>query len=120
MRTILVVDDSPAELELLSRYLQEGGFSVIKAGGAREALEKVGAARPDAVVTDVVMPGMSGLELCRNLKGNPETKALPIVACTSKNQEIDRLWGMKQGVDVYVTKPVTAEQLLRAVRSVAG
>jgi twitching motility two-component system response regulator PilH len=75
--------------------------------------------KPDVVITDLVMPGMSGLELCRSLKKNIETKDVPIVACTSKNQELDKLWGMKQGIDVYITKPFSREDILRAVRSVA-
>ena len=62
---------------------------------------------------------MSGFELCRTLKKNEQTKQLPVVVCTSKNQELDRLWGMKQGVDVYVTKPFSREELIRAVKSVA-
>ena len=118
MRTILVVDDTPSELELISQYLREDGFSVVGVNNAKEALNQVSEVKPDAVVTDVVMPGMSGFELCRNLKKNESTQQLPVVACTSKNQELDKLWGMKQGVDVYVTKPFEKDDLLRAVRSV--
>lgn len=119
MSTILVVDDTPSEMMLLSEYLRTGGYTVISATSAQEALDKAIQQKPDVIVTDVVMPGMSGFELCRSLKRNPATDKLPIVVCTSKNQEIDRLWGMKQGVDVYLTKPVTREQLIRAVKSVA-
>ncbi|MCC5635353.1 response regulator [Nostoc sp. CHAB 5844] len=116
--TILIVEDSPSELELMSHYLKESGYNVIKASGAKEALEQAISQNPDAIVTDVVMPGMSGFELCRSLKKNPETQKLPIVICSSKNLEIDRLWAMKQGADVYLTKPYTREQLLRAIKSV--
>lgn len=117
--TILIVEDSPSELELMSHYLQESGYNVIKASGAKEALEKALLQNPDVIVTDVVMPGMSGFELCRALKRNPATQKVPIVICSSKNQEIDRLWAMRQGADAYVTKPYTREQLLRAIKSVA-
>ncbi|MBC7883766.1 MAG: response regulator [Anaerolineae bacterium] len=117
MQTILVIDDILSELELISQYLKEAGFHVLQASDAQEGMTKAREQKPNVVVTDVVMPGMSGLELCRSLKGDPTTHKLPIVACTSKNQEIDRLWGMKQGIDVYVTKPFTREQLIRAVRS---
>ncbi|MBE9007938.1 response regulator [Fortiea sp. LEGE XX443] len=116
--TILIVEDSPSELELMSHYLKESGYNVIKATGAKEALEQAILQNPDAIVTDVVMPGMSGFELCRSLKKNPTTQKLPIVICSSKNLEIDRLWAMKQGADVYLTKPYTREQLLRAIKSV--
>jgi twitching motility two-component system response regulator PilH len=117
--TILIVEDSPSELELMSHYLNESGYNVIKASGAKEALEKAVSEEPDIIVTDVVMPGMSGFELCRSLKRNPVTQKVPIVICSSKNQEIDRLWAMRQGADAYVTKPYTREQLLRAIISVA-
>ncbi|AFY42425.1 PleD family two-component system response regulator [Nostoc sp. PCC 7107] len=116
--TVLIVEDSPSELELMSHYLKESGYNVIKTSGAKEALEQAILQNPDAIVTDVVMPGMSGFELCRSLKKNPATQKLPIVICSSKNLEIDRLWAMKQGADVYITKPYTREQLLRAIKSV--
>lgn len=116
--TILIVEDSPSELELMSHYLQESGYNVIKASGAKQAIEQVNSQKPDVIVTDVVMPGMSGFELCRSLKKNPETQKMPIVICSSKNQEIDRLWAMRQGADAYITKPYTREQLLRAIKSV--
>ncbi|HIK40175.1 response regulator [Thermoleptolyngbya sichuanensis A183] len=119
-KTILVVEDTPSEMELMSHYLRESGCTVINAVTAKEAMEKAIQHRPDVIVTDVVMPGMSGFELCRSLKKQPETSKVPIVICTSKNQEIDRLWGMKQGADAYLTKPYTREQLLRAVMSVVG
>jgi two-component system, chemotaxis family, response regulator PixH len=116
--TILIVEDSPSELQLMSHYLEESGYNVIQATGAKEALEKAQSQNPDVIVTDVVMPGMSGFELCRSLKRNPATQKVPIVICSSKNQEIDRLWAMRQGADAYVTKPYTREQLLRAIKSV--
>jgi twitching motility two-component system response regulator PilH len=116
--TILIVEDSPSELQLMSHYLEESGYNVIQATGAKEALEKAQSQNPDVIVTDVVMPGMSGFELCRSLKRNPATQKVPIVICSSKNQEIDRLWAMRQGADAYVTKPYTRDQLLRAIKSV--
>ena len=120
MITVLVVEDSPSELSLISSYLQAEGYKVIGASTGKEALQKSTQFKPNVVVTDVVMPEMNGFELCRSLKKNPDTQKIPVVACTSKNQELDRLWGMKQGVDVYVTKPYTQEEILRAVKSVAG
>jgi twitching motility two-component system response regulator PilH len=120
MGTILLVEDTPSEMELISHYLRESGYIVISAQTAKEALAKAVDQCPDAVVTDVVMPGMSGFELCRSLKKHPMTQKVPIVICSSKNLEIDRLWGMKQGADAYITKPFTREQLVRAVKSVTG
>ena len=117
-QTILVVEDTPSEMELMSHYLRNSGYSVVGVSSAKEAIQKAAALRPSAIVTDVVMPGMSGFELCRSLKRSPVTANIPVVICSSKDQEIDRLWGMKQGADAYVTKPYTQEKLIRAVKSV--
>ena len=119
MQTVLVVDDTPSQLELMSKYLRESGYMVVGATDAQDALAKAVNQKPDVIITDIVMPGMSGFELCRNLKKNPATQKVPIIICSSKNQELDRLWGMKQGADAYVTKPFTQEELLKAVKSVA-
>jgi two-component system, chemotaxis family, response regulator PixH len=118
MATILVVDDTLSELELISVFLQKEGHQILKSTSAKDALEKATEHLPAAVVTDVVMPGMSGFELCRSLKNNPVTQKISIVVCSSKNQEIDRLWAMKQGADAYVIKPFEPEQLSRALKSV--
>ena len=114
--TVLVVEDAPSEMALMSHYLQAEGFSVIGAITGKEGLDKAIAQRPDVVVTDIVMPGISGFELCRELKRTPETQALPIVICSSKKQNIDRLWGMRQGAVAYLTKPYTRDELIDAVR----
>ena len=101
----------------MSHYLKEEGFSVIGAMTGQEGLEKAIAQRPDVIVTDVVMPGISGFELCRALKRTPETQAVPIVICSSKKQTIDRLWGMRQGAKAYLTKPYTRGELVDAVKA---
>lgn len=116
--TILVVEDTPSEMELMVHYLRDSGCTVICAVTAQEALEKAAHQVPDVIVSDVVMPGMSGFELCRSLKKQPATAHVPIVLCTSKNQDIDRLWGMRQGADAYLTKPYTREQLVQSVLTV--
>ena len=117
--TILIVEDSPSEMELMSHYLRESGFLVLNATGAKQALDVALEQKPNIILTDVVMPGMSGFELCRSLKKNPITQKIPIIICTSKNQEIDRLWGMKQGADAYITKPFSREQLIQSVKSIS-
>ena len=111
------MEDTNSERELISHYLRQSGYVVMSAASGNEALDKAISLKPDVVITDVVMPGMSGFELCRSLKKHPDTAAIPIILCTSKNQELDRLWGVKQGADAYITKPFTQEQLLRAVKS---
>ena len=116
--TVLIVEDTPSERELISHYLQEEGYSVIHAVTAKEGLEKATTTPPNVIVTDVVMPGMSGFELCRSLKRTPETENVPVVICSSKDQAIDRLWGMRQGADAYLTKPFEREELLKVIKSV--
>jgi two-component system, chemotaxis family, response regulator PixH len=120
MLTVLVVEDTPSEMELMTKYLRESGYTVISTTDAKDALVKAEQSKPDVVVSDIVMTGMSGLELCRNLKKNPTTQKLPVVICSSKNQDLDRLWAMKQGANAYVTKPFTKEELIQAVKSVAA
>ena len=116
--TVLVVEDAPSEMKLMSHYLQEEGFSVIGAITGKEGLDKAIAQKPDVIVTDVVMPGISGFELCRKLKHTPETKEVPIVICSSKGQTIARMWGMRQGAKAYLTKPYTRDELIEAVNTV--
>jgi two-component system, chemotaxis family, response regulator PixH len=118
MSKILVVEDMQAELELVCQYLTTAGHTVVTAVNGQDALDKAISDRPDAIVTDLMMPVMGGLELCRHLRKQPETASIPIVACTAKVRDVDRVWAMKQGVKVYLTKPYTAEELLTAVQSV--
>lgn len=118
MVTILVVEDTASEMQLITSFLKESNFNVITANNGKEGLLKTIAEKPQLVITDLVMPEMSGLELCRSLKKNPNTEKIPVIACTSKNQELDRMWGIKQGIDVYVTKPFTKEEIVNAIESV--
>lgn len=121
MKTILVVDDLKAQLNLISAYLEEEGFRVLTAGNGNEALQKAIAQVPDLVITDLVMPEMSGLEFCRKLKKNPDTASIPVIACTTKDRDMDRRWAKKQGVTAYLVKPFTQEEIVSAVKnSVVG
>lgn len=115
--TVLIVEDAPSEMELMSFYLKAAGYSVIGAPTGQEGLHKAISQQPDVIVTDVVMPGISGFELCRQLKRRPETRSVPVVICSSKKQDIDRLWGMRQGANAYLTKPYTRDQLVQAVKT---
>jgi two-component system, chemotaxis family, response regulator PixH len=115
MSKILIVEDNPSQMELMVNYLRDKDHTVIRVTNPKEALNKAIENKPDLIITDVVMPGMSGFELCRSIKNHLITKGIPIVICSSKDQEIDRLWGMKQGANAYLTKPFSKEQLIRAV-----
>jgi two-component system, chemotaxis family, response regulator PixH len=105
---VLVVDDVRSELQLLTSYLEQAGYFVMTATNGMEALEKVKLDRPDIIVTDLVMPELTGLELCRLLKK----------ACTTKDRQMDQNWAKKQGVAAYVVKPCTQVQLVSAVQSI--
>ncbi|MGI0491254.1 response regulator [Alkalinema pantanalense CENA528] len=118
MDKVLIVEDTLSEMELLSHYLREEGYAVIGTANAKEALQMALDHKPDVIVSDVVMPGMSGFEFCRSLRKNPETSTVPVILCTSKSQDIDRLWGMKQGANAYITKPFTREVLLQTIQTV--
>lgn len=118
--TILVVEDTLSEMELISHYLREGGFAVANAISAKDALGRIQDNLPDLIMTDIVMPDMSGFELCRSLKRNVETAKIPVIFCSSKDQEIDRLWAMKQGGAAYIKKPFSKEELLQIVQSIIG
>lgn len=115
---ILVVEDTPSEMQLITSFLKDAKYNFITAKNGKEGLGMAISKKPDLVITDLVMPEMSGLELCRKLKKNPNTKDIPVIACTSKDQELDRIWGIKQGIDVYVTKPFTQDEIVIAIKSV--
>jgi len=116
MKTILIVDDMQSQLDLMAQYLTTAGYSIITATNGEEAIEKTLQNKPDAIVTDWMMPKIGGLDICRKLKKNPETAKIPIVACTAKNRDVDRLWAKKQGISAYVTKPCTQQELVSALQ----
>lgn len=113
--TILVVDDSPTDLRLVSASLQGEGYHVITASNGEEALEKAAREQPRLVVLDVVLPKKNGFQVCRQLKTSPDTKDIKIVMVTSKSQDSDRFWGLKQGADAYLTKPFEDQELIHRV-----
>ena len=115
MSTALIVDDSPTQMEVISSCLRRGGLNVETAGNGDEALAKISSQKPDVIILDVVLPGRSGFELCRDLKAEAGTSKIPVVLCSTKASEMDKFWGMKQGADAYLTKPVDQEELLRTV-----
>ncbi|WP_421656543.1 response regulator [Leptothermofonsia sp. ETS-13] len=116
MSTVLIVDDSHTVREMLSEQLKRGGFNVIEAVDGEEAMEKIKFHSPDLVITDIVMPRKNGYELTRWIKNDPKTRHTPVVMCTSKSEEFDVYWGMKQGADAYITKPYHPPDLLDAVK----
>jgi twitching motility two-component system response regulator PilH len=115
IKNILVVDDSPTDLQYLSGILTKNGFNVSTAVSAEDALAKVKQARPDLVLMDVVMPGQSGFQATRTLTRDESTKNIPVIICTTKGQETDKSWGMKQGARDYIVKPIVPADLLAKI-----
>lgn len=120
MSIILVVEDSSAQRKMIVDLLENHPlkWKVEQASDGQEAIEKIenqGLA-PDLVVLDIVMPRMNGYEVCRRIKSDPKTKNIPVVMCSSKGEEFDRYWGMKQGADAYIAKPFQPSELVGTVK----
>jgi len=116
---ILIVDDSPTERLYLTDILVKNGFAVSTAVNGDEAIERIRAERPELILMDVVMPGSNGFQVTRAIARDPELAALPVIICSSKNQETDRIWGLRQGARDYLVKPVDPERLLASIAAVA-
>ena len=116
MSTVLVVEDSIPQREMIIALLRGMGLEVAIAGDGMEALEQIQSQPPDMIVLDIVMPHMNGYELCRRLKADPITQHVPVVMCSSKGEEFDRYWGMKQGADAYIAKPFQPAELVGTVK----
>ncbi|MDA3933559.1 MAG: response regulator [Gammaproteobacteria bacterium] len=117
MAKILIVDDSSAQLYSMSKLMKGQGYEVVVAENGEAAITMAKAELPDLILMDVVMPGISGFQATRQLSRDTQTKDIPIIFVTSKNQETDRIWGMRQGGADYITKPVNEKELLNAVKN---
>lgn len=115
MARILVVDDSQAQLYALSKILEDAGHEVVTAEDGHEGVQKAASERPDLILMDVVMPGISGFQATRKIARNPATAGIPVIFVTTKDQETDKIWGMRQGAAAYITKPVDKKELLSAI-----
>jgi len=115
IKNILVVDDSPTDRQYLSDLLAKSGYAVTLAESAEEAFAKVKQKKPDLVLMDVVMPGQNGFQATRTLSKDESTKNIPVIICTTKGQETDRIWGMRQGARDYIVKPVDKAELLAKI-----
>ena len=115
VKTVLVVDDSPTERHVLVELLSRNGYQVITAENGEEGIEKARRELPDLILMDVVMPGLNGYQATRTLTRDDATKHIPIIVCTSKGQETDRIWGLRQGALDYIVKPVNGEDLLAKI-----
>ena len=115
VKTVLVVDDSPTERHVLVELLTRNGYQVITAENGEEGVEKAKRELPDLILMDVVMPGLNGYQATRTLTRDEVTKHIPIIVCTSKGQETDKIWGLRQGALDYIVKPVNGADLLSKI-----
>ena len=120
MSTALIVEDVQTDLMILTSYLETLGWRVISAMNGEEALTYLSANKPDIVFLDVVLPGRSGFEICRTIKSQTDTKKIPVVMCSTKNTDMDRFWGLKQGADLYLTKPVNQAEFIEVIQRLAS
>ena len=116
MKTVLLVEDSLTETHILTGYLIQAGLSVVSVTSGEEAKIKLQSQTPDLVILDVILPGQSGFEICRELKTNAITKKIPVVICSTKGTEADKLWGSMLGADAYLPKPVDREELMKTIQ----
>jgi twitching motility two-component system response regulator PilH len=118
MATILIIDDSSTELHLFQNMLEKSGFDTLVADSGEDGIRLAEAALPDCILMDVVMPGMNGFQATRKLTHDPRTANIPVIMITSKDQETDKIWGMRQGAVEYIVKPVGQKELVARINSV--
>lgn len=119
IRTVLVVDDSPTERYYLTDILRKNGYDVITANSGEEGISRAKSDKPDLILMDVVMPGLNGFQATRMLSRDADTKDTPVIMCTTKDQETDRIWGMRQGAAEYLVKPIAAEDLIAKIKALS-
>ncbi|MDY6781030.1 MAG: response regulator [Cyanobacteriota bacterium] len=120
MKTVLLVEDSLTDRNVMTSYLQQAGLLVVSAGSVEEAQEKLSQKKPDLIVLDVILPGQSGFEMCRELKTNPETSKIPVIICSTKGTDVDKIWGNMLGADAYLIKPVQNDELKITLQKCLG
>lgn len=115
IKKILVIDDSPTERFFVVDLLNKKGYQTITAENGEEGIAKAKAEKPDLILMDVVMPGLNGYQATRTLTRDEDTKDIPVIICTTKGQETDKIWGLRQGAVDYLVKPLNPEELLKRV-----
>jgi twitching motility two-component system response regulator PilH len=118
IRKILIVDDSPTDRQYLLETLSKQGYQCVLAENGDEAIAKSKSEAPDLILMDIVMPGTSGFQATRTITRDEKTKHIPVILCTSKNQETDRIWGLRQGAKDYLVKPINPKELVSKIRAI--
>jgi twitching motility two-component system response regulator PilH len=120
VRKILVVDDSPTDRQFMLETLAKKGYQVVTAESGEDAITKAKTELPDLILMDVVMPGLNGYQATRQITRDDATKHIPVIMCTSKGADTDRIWGMRQGANDYLIKPIDAGQLLAKIAQISA
>ncbi|MGQ4650079.1 response regulator [Lyngbya aestuarii] len=120
MTTVLLVEDSLTDTQVLTHYLRQAGITVVSVTSGEEAQLKLQLQQPDLVILDVILPGQSGFELCRQLKTNSLTQRIPVVICSTKGTDADKLWGSMLGADAYIPKPVDQLKLMQTIQQLTA
>jgi twitching motility two-component system response regulator PilH len=120
VKKILVVDDSPTDRQFMLETLARKGYQVVTAENGEDAIVKAKAELPDLILMDVVMPGLNGYQATRQITRDDATKHIPVIMCTSKGADTDKIWGMRQGANDYLVKPVDAAQLLAKIAQLSA
>jgi twitching motility two-component system response regulator PilH len=120
MTHVLIIDDSPTEVHVFKNMLMNHDIEVSVAKNGEEGIEKAIETMPDCILMDVVMPGKNGFQATRDLSRNPATSAIPVIIITTKDQETDRIWGMRQGARDYIVKPARENDLIARINKVLG
>jgi twitching motility two-component system response regulator PilH len=120
VKKILVVDDSPTDRQYMLETLAKKGFQVVVAENGEDAIVKAKAELPDLILMDVVMPGLNGYQATRQITRDDATKHIPVIMCTSKGADTDKIWGMRQGANDYLVKPVDAAQLFAKIAQLSA
>ena len=120
MTHILIIDDSPTEVHVFKNMLLNNDIEVSVASNGDEGIEKAIKTKPDCILMDVVMPGKNGFQATRDLSRNPATSSIPVIIITTKDQETDKIWGMRQGARDYIVKPADEQDLIERINKVLG
>ena len=120
MTHILIIDDSPTEVHVFKNMLLNNDLEVSVAKNGEEGIEKAIEMKPDCILMDVVMPGKNGFQATRDLSRNPATSTIPVIIITTKDQETDKIWGMRQGARDYIVKPADEQDLIERINKVLG
>ncbi|MGE5616946.1 MAG: response regulator [Bacillota bacterium] len=117
IKKIMVVDDSPTERAFMEGLLKKRGYEVLLVDSGEQAIDRAKSEKPDLILMDVVMPGLNGFQATRAITRDESTKHIPVIICTTKDQETDKIWGLRQGAKDYVTKPLNETELVEKIKA---